>query len=185
MRSNYDREPFQNIRDISSGISNDDCFHLTCHVDGSMIAKIEKGEFMDLDKLSPKDKKRKGEENRMEWIHSDGNTFLAPVADHTSKITNFRKWEQAFRIYATIYCAANPTRSKEIWQYISVINTASSAYVWDNVYEYDVTFKHLMAFNPKRSWAITYNQMWNLCMREPLPSRFNFSTQKSNGFQCW
>ena len=26
-----------------------------------------------------------------------------------------------------------------------------------------------MAFNPQRSWAVTYNQMWNLSMKDPLP----------------
>ena len=28
-----------------------------------------------------------------------------------------------------------------------------------------------MAFNPQRSWSITYNQMWNLSMCDLLPSR--------------
>ena len=51
-------------------------------------------------------------------------------------------------------------------------------FIWDNVYEYDVTFRHLMAFNPCRSWTVTYNQMWNICMREPLQSRSNFSQQR-------
>ena len=74
-------------------------------------------------------------------------------------------------MYTTIYCGANPSRAKEIWQYISVINTVASSYVWDNVYNYDVVFRHLMAFNPQRSWSITYNQMWNLSMCDPLPPR--------------
>ena len=45
----------------------------------------------------------------------------------------------------------------------------SDQYTWDNVYNYDITFRHLMAFNPNRSWAVCYNQMWNLSMRDPLP----------------
>ena len=155
------------------GLTDDDFFHLTCHVDASLIAKIEKGEFVELEKLLPKDKQCKSDDNRLEWIQSDGGTFLAPVGDQLKKITNFRKWEHAFRVYATIYCGANPHRSKEIWQYISVISTAASTFVWDNVYEYNVTFCHLMAFNPSRSWAVTYNQMWNLCMKDTLPNRGN------------
>ena len=35
-----------------------------------------------------------------------------------------------------------------------------------------------MAFNPQRSWAVTYNQMWNLSMRDPIPK----TTQRSSGF---
>ena len=95
------------------------------------------------------------------------------MSDRANKITSFLKWEQAFRIYATIYTGANPSRAKEIWQYVSVISTAASSLVWENVYSYDVTFRHLMAFNPQRSWAVTYTQMWNLAMHEPLNTRYN------------
>ena len=55
--------------DIGSGLTDDD-FHLTCHVDSTLISKIEKGEFVELQKLVPKDKRRKsGDDNRLEWIH--------------------------------------------------------------------------------------------------------------------
>ena len=105
-------------------------------------------------------------------------TFLAP-AKKQNRINSFRKWEQAFHIYATIYCSKNPQRSREIWQYISVINTAANSYVWDNVYNYDIIFRQLMQFNPNRSWATTYNQMWNLSMREPLNQAKNFKPGNS------
>ena len=160
------------ILNIGSGVSDDDFFHLTCHIDPSLIHKIEKGEYIELEKLVPKEKLGGREENRLEWVQRDGGTFLVP-AQKDNKIGNFRKWEQAFRAYATIYCGANPHRSREIWQYITVINTAASAYAWDNVYNYDITFRHLMAFNPQRSWAVTYNQMWNLSMRDPLPKNYS------------
>ena len=181
------------VPNIGEGVSDDDFFHLTCHIDPNLIQKIESGEFVDLDKLLPKDKisglgSKLSDDNRMEWVHRDGGTYLVP-ANGDSKMTGIRRWEQAFRIYATIYCGANPHRAKEIWQYIAVINTAASAYYWDNVYNYDITFRHLMAFNPNRSWAVTYNQMWNLAMKDPLPHNssvvtpgrsFN-STEASNG----
>ena len=133
---------------------------------------------MELEKLLPKDRLGGKEENRLEWVQRDGGTFLVP-AHKDNKIGSFRRWEQAFRAYATIYCGANPQRSKEIWQYITVINTAASTYQWDNVYNYDITFRHLMAFNPQRSWAVTYNQMWNLSMRDPLP-KFNNKSMSSH-----
>ena len=177
------------LPNIGMGVSDDDFFHLTCHIEPGLIAKIEKGEFVELEKLLPKDRsaftKGGSEENRLEWVQRDGNTYL-DAAGKDMKITGIRRWEQAFRAYATIYCAANPQRSKEIWQYISVINTAASAYSWDNVYNYDITFRHLMAFNPNRSWAVTYNQMWNLSMRDPIPrnhsgkGHFQFHGQQGN-----
>ena len=167
----------------TGGLTDDNFFHLMCHVEQSFISKIEKGEFIELEKLLPKERKKRGmSDNRLEWIQSEGGTFLAPVADRLNKISNFRRWEQAFRVYATIYCGANPNRSREIWQYVSVINTAASSFIWDNVYEYDVIFRHLMAFNPARSWAVTYGQMWNICMKDPLPQRFGQNSRGGNSF---
>ena len=117
---------------MGTGLSDDDFFHLTSHIDPLLKQKIEAGEFVDLDKLLPKDRmgtnNRYSDDNRMEWVQRDGGTYLVP-ARKESHITNFRRWEQAFRMYATIYCGANPHRAKEIWQYISVINSAASSYI--------------------------------------------------------
>ena len=172
------------IFNIGSGVSDDDFFHLTCHIEPNLIHKIEKGEFIELKKLLPKDKLGKGnDDNRLKWVQGDDGTFLVPVK-RDGRINSFRRWEQAFRAYATIYCGANPHRAKEIWQYITVINVAASSYIWDNVYNYDITFRHLMAFNPNRSWAVTYNQMWNLSMRDPIPrnnQRFGGATSHYSG----
>ena len=118
---------FYTYTNIGAGVSDDDFFHLTCHIEPSLIHKIEKGEFVELEKLLPKGKLGKNEENRLEWVQSDGGTFLVP-AQKDNTISSFQRWEQAFRAYATIYCGANPQRSKEIWQYIMVINTAASSY---------------------------------------------------------
>ena len=157
---------------VGNGLSDDDFFHLTCHIDQGLKKKIENGEFVDLDKLLPKDNSFQGRlsysnETKLEWVQSEGNTYLVP-AKNTSRVNCFRRWEQAFRMYATIYCTKNPSRSREIWQYVSIINTASMSYNWDTVYNYDIVFRQLMEFNPNRSWAVTYNQMWNLSMTTPL-----------------
>ena len=172
----------QQSQAMGSGLTDDDFFHLTSHIDPLLKQKIERGEFVDLDKLLPKDRisalNRYSEDNRMEWVQRDDGTFLVPARKET-RITNFRRWEQAFRMYATIYCGQNPHRAKEIWQYISVINTASSSFIWENVYSYDIVFRQLMAFNPNRSWAVTYNQMWNLSMREPIQRNHH---QKGYGY---
>ena len=154
-------------------LTDDNFFHLICHVDSGLRSKIVKGEYIDLEKLLPQDKMKRQPENatRLGWWQKGNDTFLAPV-DKDRKINNVRKWDQAFRIYSTIYCRANPERTGEIWQYIDIIHTAAGAFVWDNVANYDYIFRQLMEFNPKRSWGLTYNQMWNLSMVEPL-SRFN------------
>ena len=40
-------------------------------------------------------------------------------------------------------------------------------------------FRQLMEFNPQHSWAVTYNQMWNLAMTNPIGSTFNFNQRRS------
>ena len=113
---------------------------------------------------------RASNETKLEWVQSEGSTYLVP-ARTSSRINCFLRWEQAFRMYATIYCTQHPNRAREIWQYVSVINTASLSYNWENVYNYDMVFRQLMEFNPNRSWA--YNQMWNLSMTTPIVNNQN------------
>ena len=37
-----------------------------------------------------------------------------------------------------------------------------------------------MAFNPSRSWATTYSQIWNICMKDPLTNRHHGNGQLRN-----
>ena len=67
------------IPNIGSGVSDDDFFHLTCHIEPSLIHKIENGEFVELEKLLPKDKFHRNEENRLEWMQRQGRTLLVPA----------------------------------------------------------------------------------------------------------
>ena len=106
----------------------------------------------------------------------DGSCYWGP-AESSNKITNVRRWEQAFRVYAAVYTAANPERSGEIWQYVYVINSAAASYSWENVAYYDFTFRQLMSEKPHRSWGKIYSQLWNLAMRDPLQR----STAQSSG----
>ena len=157
---------------------DDDFFHLTCHVDAALKEKIEKGDFVDLDRLLPKTRTQTMHDDQLlqQFVSKNGSTYWGPP-ERESRISNVRRWEQAFRVYAAIYCNANPDRSAEIWQYVYVINTATVSCVWENVYFYDFTFRQLMAEKPNRSWAKTYTQLWNLAMCDHLPKNNNNSFQ--------
>ena len=154
------------------GKSDEDFFHLMTHVDTSLKEKIVNGEYVELQKLLPKDKKSQYKttdgENLLEWVRTDQGTFLLPVSDRENKINNVKRWDQAFRVYATVYCGAHPMRAQEVWQYIDIIHTAAATFGWENMATYDHTFRKLMAFNPQQSWATTYSQMWNICMTDPI-----------------
>ena len=151
---------------------DDDFFHITCHLDANLKAKISRGEFVELERLLPKNKNQIiNGDKKLQFYYQNGESYFAP-SEGNNQITNVRRWEQAFRVYAAVYSEANPDRSSEIWQYVYVINKAASCFVWDNVYFYDVTFRHLMEDNPSRSWARTYTQMWNLAMCERIHKPF-------------
>ena len=164
--------------------NDDDFFHVTCHIEDSLKEKIQKGEYVDLERLLPKDRAGAGpsEENKLELFSKDGVAYFAPTLDRSSsnKISGLRRLEQAFRVYAAVYSRANPHRASEIWQYVHVINIAASAYSWDNVSFYDQTFRHLMSSRPSRSWSKTYTQGWNLAMTDPL-SKHGHSSNSVKG----
>ena len=148
---------------------DDDFFHVSCHIEGSLKDKIEQGEYVELEKLLPCTCAQvTNPEHRLQLVQKDGETFLGMADTRQLQINSVRKWEQAFRVYATIYSQANPSRSSEIWQYVHVINTAAQSFSWENVAYYDTTFRHLMAKRPERSWAKTYTQLWNIAMCDPL-----------------
>ena len=142
--------------------TDDDFLHIVCHIEPQLVIKIQKGEFVELEKLLQKPEHlRYEDESKRIVIEKEGERFCVPCKKE-NKISNVRKWEQAFRVYATIYSQANPVRASEIWQYVEVINQAAAKFRWENVARYDYIFRHLMARNPQRSWAKTYTQMWTL-----------------------
>ena len=75
-------------------------FHVTCHVEHSLKDKIERGEFVELDKLLPQTKLGgpvQTGDRRMEWVTRDGMTYLTPVQDREFKINTIRKWETSIQ----------------------------------------------------------------------------------------
>ena len=149
---------------------DDDYFHVTSHIDQTLKSKIEKGLFVELERLLPKTRTQlmTSSQRWQQFVNNEDGTLYWGPPENTQKISSVRKWEQAFRVYAAVYCAANPSRSPEIWQYVYVINAAAASYAWENVAYYDFTFRQLMSEKPHRSWAKTYTQLWNLAMCDPI-----------------
>ena len=163
LEAKHDTEVLRQMRYLDQ--DDDEFFHTTCHIDEVTREKIEKGGYLELDKLLQK-KVFQGpkEESRMQLVNRDGVSYFVPSIDKDTKIDSIKKWEQAFRVYTTIYCKANPTRAGEILQYTDIIHRAAAIFNWDNVAKYDYVFRQLMATNPHRSWAKVYTQMWNLTL---------------------
>ena len=117
----------------------------------------------------PKERSTNGftmnEVHKIELLMKDRHPYFG-TQSNDNKINSIRKWDQAFRVYTTIYVQYNPSQAGKILQYIQVIHTAASSYNWDSVAYYDFTFRQLMAAKPWRSWPKTYTQGWNLALRE-------------------
>ena len=107
------------------------------HLEEAMINKIREGKYVDFSKLIPKDRVMAEEDTRMEMVVRNGRTFVSPVSSVIA-ITNFNRWEQAFRVFSNICCKANPDRCAELIEYNHVIHTISMAYAWYNVYVFRV-----------------------------------------------
>ena len=183
------------VAGVPAASEDDEFFHLTCHVEPNLRQKIEQGGFVDLEKLLPKGRsisQRFTEDNKMQLVNRDGGSFWIPA--EREKVNSLKRWDQAFRIYAAICSRANPQRAHEIWQYIHIITTAAASYIWDNVSEYDITFRQLMSTYLHRSWAKIYTQMWNLAMQDPIHrhygkhsgGNYNSNNQKEGHDRyCW
>ena len=147
------------------------------HIDEVTFRKIERGEYVDFGKLIPRDKVLMEDDGRMEMIVKGGKTYWSPVSEAVT-ISNFFKWEQAFRVFANIYTKSHPHRSSELIEYNHIIHNISTAYVWDNVYTYDKDFRIHMGKNPSWSWAIILQQAWAMRLRD----RINRDMHNGNSF---
>ena len=153
---------------IDSAQIDNKYFLSTCHLDEALKQKIRNGEFVELEKLLPRQVKYKHEDERIDIVSREGKSFFMQKYDRDACISGIKKWDEAFRIYMAVYTEANPTRGAELVQYMHNIHTAYSAYHWDNIMFYDYSFRRMMHDYPERNWGITNMQMWSLAMKNPI-----------------
>ena len=165
----------QNINQCPRVEDTDDEFiHITCHVDQGLIDKVEDKQFVELDPFVPKmDLHNFDPEQKLEMVQRGGDVFWRPHIDKKQKITNLHTWDQAFRVYMAIYTRKYPNEAPEMTQYVHTIHHAAAKYTWENVAYYDYTFRKNMAKNKTRSWAKTFEHMWNIALCDPLRNNGN------------
>ena len=140
------------------------------HVDDAYVRRIIYHEYIDLARLLPHDHIANQEDNRMELLNRNGMSYWVPVADRepSGTISNYHKWDLAFRVYSKIYTAQYPHKAGELIQYAHVIYTASMTYMWENIYMYDKDFRLYISRYPLRSWSVILQQAWNLRLKDRL-----------------
>ena len=160
----------------ASSSVDDNYLVIGSHVDSNLQAKIVNHEYVDFARLLPKDRISKEDDNRLEIINKGGLTYFAPVADREMVgITNFNKWEQAFRIYVNIFTRAFPERASALIQYNHIIYTASLSFAWDNVYTYDREFRIHLSNYPQRSWSVILQQAWSMYLKDKISHENKYS----------
>ena len=148
------------------------------HVDEATRNKITQGEYIDFAKLIQRGNKIQQEENnRYQMVFKGGQQYYVPVANN-SGITSYLKWEQAFRVFTSIYIKAFPQRAGELVQYNHLIHTAAQTYSWENVYNYDKDFRLHLSIFPNRSWSITLQHTWNVHMKDKIKSELGHNDNK-------
>ena len=88
----------KNIQLIRTFDNDDDFFHVSCHVELNLKQKIEKGEYVDSEKLLPKERAglyptEDETHPRLEILKQAGHMYLSP-AQRLPKINNVKRWDQ-------------------------------------------------------------------------------------------
>ena len=121
-----------------------------------------KHQYVDFGKLLPKDKILSEEDKRMQLVNKDGMSYWVPLGDNIPNggITNFSKWEIAFRVFSNVYSTHYPHKAAELLQYRHVIHTAAQTYIWEICIH--------LSKHPQRSWSIILQQTWHLRLKDKL-----------------
>ena len=164
---------FQGGTTIQHSSIVDECYvSIGAHVDSNLSDKIKRGQHVDFVKLLPQDRLSAVQEDKLELVYKNGQTFFIPARDKDIiGIMNFHRWEQAFHIFSNIYLKEWPDCASELIQY-HIIFTASNMYIWDNVYSYDHQFRLHMGIFPECSWAIILQQAWSMCLKDHFNGQF-------------
>ena len=159
----------------------------TCHVEDKCVEKICYGKFVFMDEIIPRKKHgylADSERDKMELRNNEGHLYWVPK-NEKEKVDNIQKWNQAFRVYLTIFSHANPHRASEIIQYMETINSAAASFSWENIAYYDFLFRKMMENTPQRSWAKICTELWTLAMRDPNPTRVQSHQKREQQQACW
>ena len=109
-------------------------------------------------------------------------TYLAPIAEReVIQITSYNKWEQAFRVFSNVLTSKYPQKATELLQYNHTIHTASMAYIWENVYNYDKEFCHHISRHPTRTWSVILQQAWTMILKDRVRGDNTFFYKGSFG----
>ena len=149
----------------ASAIVDEGYMMVGVHLDKNLQLKIINSKYVDFSRLVSRDRISREDDHSMELISKGGSTYFVPVTDReVTNISNFNKWEQAFRVFMNVFTRAHPEKSSQLIQYNHVIYSFS----WENVYAYDKEFRMHISYHPHRRWAVILQQAWTMCMKDRI-----------------
>lgn len=146
---------------------------LGSHVDDAMVAHIISGDFIELKDLVPKSRPFhfRASQPEMKLINVKGKQRWVEEED-TQVLSSYKKWEEAFEIYASIYVRGHPHHADELYDYKYSIRDAAATYVWENVFDYDVEFRlHMARCKHNRSWSARLDCEYNRLLKNHISFR--------------
>ena len=166
------------VQALHSALLDEDYLIVGSHVDEITRRKIGSGEYVDFSKLMPKDRVNLEEDVRMEMINKGGMSYWVPMSERDNTvISSYSRWEQAYRVYCNIFTAYHPGKAGELIQYGHTIYTASTTFIWDNVYKYDREFRiHMVRHHLRRSWSVILQQAWSMFLKDKIHTSNNGTT---------
>ena len=133
------------------------------HVVENQRCKIIAHKYIDFGGLIPREKVTSKGDKQLEIVHKDGQMYFQPIAEcENIGINSVAKWDQAFRIYCTVYTETHSHRTPKMLQYSHIIHHTAQLFVWDNVYAYDIDFRLHISKHPECSQGIILQQAWSM-----------------------
>lgn len=174
---------------------------LGAHVDYCIREAIQRGDYINLARLLPKDTVVPDDDlDRYHMVGADGHSYYVKRSDEVNKdlglpITSLARWDEAFRTYSAIYLERHPWKATQLAEYVNYIHRQAATFIWGNVYNYDILFRRIMITDPERDWDIVnyryaMEQFTDRLVDRP---RNNFQNSSSGGFKrkvhkrdpCW
>ena len=158
---------------LHSAMVDESYMLVATHLEDTITQRIEQGQYVDFARLLPRDRVLEQEGPEYKMVIKGGQSYYVPVSEGAT-ISNFNRWEQAFRVFSTIYTRVHPKRASELIQYNHIIHSISLSYTWENVYLYDKDFRVHMGQHPNRSWGVILQMSWSFRLQDKI--RRNDST---------
>ena len=137
-------------------------------LDEKIINTIKQGKFVEFDSLLPQPHSSSSMQGFI--IQQEGEACsVIPRSQQKSRIVNFYHWFVAWSIFARVYIHFHGHRVREIMHYQAQMAHFASLYVFNDIYLFDIQFRHRIANDPLLRWDRTDVELNTLYIRNAKP----------------